>query len=28
VLAVFVERRRERLVHQAQAWRDAIETWS
>jgi len=27
VLAVFVERRRERLLSQAQAWRDAIETW-
>jgi hypothetical protein len=27
VLAVFVERRRERLLVQAQAWRDALETW-
>ena len=27
VLAVFVERRRERLLSQAQAWRDNIETW-
>ena len=28
VLAVFVERRRERLLIQAQTWRDALETWS
>ena len=28
VVAVFVERRRERLISRAQAWRDALESWS